>query len=199
MANLPAAAANPLGFGHRLIGRGLHERRFASGAGHPAAAHLRGRRRDHRQKRYWSQTFRATKREAQKALNALVAEVDRGALAPAAKLVGALLDAWLEHIEHLGQSPTTLYGTAGWSPSYRPASRTSRSARSRRSSSTTSIATSAPSAAVSRRRCSASMPCCAAFGQAERWGWVERSPIDRATSPRVHRDEARRRSRRSWR
>lgn len=31
-------------------------------------------------------------------------------MAPAAKSVSALLDAWLEHIEHLGRSPTTLYG-----------------------------------------------------------------------------------------
>lgn len=31
----------------------------------------------------------------------------------------------------------------------------------------------------------------AAFGQAERWGWVERSPIDRASPPRVYRAEVR--------
>lgn len=43
-------------------------------------------------------------------MNALVAEVDRGTVAPTAKTVGALLDAWLEHIENLGRSPTTLYG-----------------------------------------------------------------------------------------
>jgi integrase len=29
----------------------------------------------------------------------------------------------------------------------------------------------------------------AAFAQAVRWGWVDRNPIDRATPPRVHRDE----------
>jgi hypothetical protein len=29
----------------------------------------------------------------------------------------------------------------------------------------------------------------AAFAQAVRWGWADRNPVDRASPPRVHRDE----------
>ena len=61
-------------------------------------------------KRYRTKGFRGAKREAQRALAALVTEVDQGRTAPAAITVQQLLDTWLEHIEHLGRSPTTLYG-----------------------------------------------------------------------------------------
>ena len=62
------------------------------------------------QKHYRTKNVEGTKRDAQRALAALVTEVDKGTVAPAAKTVSALLAAWLEHIEHLGRSPTTLYG-----------------------------------------------------------------------------------------
>lgn len=60
-------------------------------------------------KRYRTRSFRGGKREASRELARLVAEVDGGVVAPARKTVGALLDEWLAHIEHLGRSPSTLY------------------------------------------------------------------------------------------
>ena len=143
-------------------------------------------------KQYRSETFRGTKREAQKALNALVAEVDRGAVAPAAKTVGELLDAWLDHIEHLGRSPTTLHGYRRLIAQLPAGFRNQ------------PLAKVTPKlvddlyrhlGTVGRRRPATVLRFHAllrtAFGQAERWGWIERSPIDRATPPRVHRDEIR--------
>ncbi len=143
-------------------------------------------------KRYRSKSFRDTKREAQKALNALVAEVDRGAVAPAAKTVGALLTAWLEHIEHLGRSPTTLYG-------YRRLIEQLPDGFKKQP-----LGKVTPKlvddlyvhlGTVGRRKPATVLRFHAvlrtAFSQAERWGWIDRSPIDRATPPRVHRKEIR--------
>jgi len=62
------------------------------------------------EKRYRNQYFRGGKREAQRQLAALVTEVDSGVVAPAAKTVATLLEEWLDHIDHLGRVPTTLYG-----------------------------------------------------------------------------------------
>src|SRR4051812_5892541 len=59
---------------------------------------------------YRSRGFRGTKREAQSKLAAFVAEVNAGVVATAPITVKGLFDAWLGHIEHLGRSPTTLYG-----------------------------------------------------------------------------------------
>ena len=142
------------------------------------------------QKRYRNQYFRGGKREAQRQLAALVTEVDTGVVAPAAKTVATLLEEWLDHIEHLGRSPTTLYGyrrLVGQMPEgfmtlplkkvtpkvvddlYRllgqPVDR--------------KPATVLRYHTVLR----------AAFAQAVRWGWMDRNPIDRATPPRVNRDE----------
>jgi integrase len=143
-------------------------------------------------KRYRSKSFRGTKREAQKALTALVAEVDRGTVAPAAKTVGALLTAWLEHIEHLGRSPTTLYG-------YRRLLEQLPDGFKKQP-----LGKVTPKlvddlyvhlGTVGRRKPATVLRFHAvlrtAFGQAERWGWIDRSPIDRATPPRVHRKEIR--------
>ncbi len=143
-------------------------------------------------KQYRSRSFRGTKREAQKALNALVAEVDRGTVAPAAKTVGALLTAWLEHIEHLGRSPTTLYG-------YRrlveqmPAGFKAQPLRRVTPKLVDDLYVHLGT--VGRRKPATVLRFHAvlrtAFGQAERWGWIDRSPLDRVTPPRVHRKEIR--------
>src|SRR3954453_18226836 len=60
-------------------------------------------------KHYRTRMFRGGKRAASKELSKFVAEVDGGVVAPARKTIGALLDEWLAHIEHLGRSPSTLY------------------------------------------------------------------------------------------
>jgi len=60
--------------------------------------------------KYRTKSMRCSKRDAQRALAALVTEVDKGRVAPTGDTVGQLLDAWLEHIETLGRSPRTLQG-----------------------------------------------------------------------------------------
>ena len=59
---------------------------------------------------YRTESFEGTKRQAQSALARLVAEVDAGVVTPATKTVARLLEEWLDHIEHLGRSPSTLFG-----------------------------------------------------------------------------------------
>ena len=143
-------------------------------------------------KRYRTQSFRGSKREAQRALNALVAEVDRGTVAPAAKSVGALLDAWLDHIEHLGRSPTTLYGyrrlVAQLPPGFvaQPLAKVTPMMIDDLYRYLGTVGRRRPATVL---RFHAVLR--AAFAQAERWSWVDRSPIGRATAPRVHRDSVR--------
>jgi integrase len=60
--------------------------------------------------RYRTAGVRGTKREAERALAALVTDVANGKRAPSAETVGTLLDQWLEHLEHQGRSPTTMNG-----------------------------------------------------------------------------------------
>src|SRR5271165_5775397 len=59
-----------------------------------------------------SRTFKGTKAAAQKALAALVAEVERRGGSPTREriTVGELLDRWLDHIESVGKArPKTVY------------------------------------------------------------------------------------------
>ncbi len=111
------------------------------------------------QKRYGTRSFHGTKRQAQKALNGLVAEVDGGVVAPSAKTVAGLLEEWLAHIEHLGRSPSTLFGYRRLVPSSPTTSSRCRSRRSRQRSSTTSTGSSASPRPASRRLCCDSTPC----------------------------------------
>lgn len=136
---------------------------------------------------YRTRTFRGTKRQAQSALSVLVTEVDGGVVQPKKMTVGELLQAWLEHIEHLGRSRSTLVGyrrivrqlpdgflaqpLAKVTPKivddlYRFLSKQ----------------TSRKPATVLRFHTVLR----AAFAQAVRWGWLERNPVARATAPRVH-------------
>lgn len=144
------------------------------------------------QKQYRTKNVEGTKRDAQKALAVLVVEVDKGTVAPAAKTVGALLDAWLEHIERLGRSPTTLFGYRRLVDKLPPGFVSQ------------PLAKVTPKlvddlyvhlGTVGRRKPATVLRfhavLRAAFGQAERWGWVDRSPLDRVTPPRVHRTEIR--------
>lgn len=143
-------------------------------------------------KRYRTRSFRGSKREAQKALNALVSEVDRGTVPPAAKTVGALLDAWLDHIEHLGRSPTTLHGycrlVAQLPPGFvaQPLAKVTPKVVDDLYRYLGTVGRRRPATVL---RFHAVLR--AAFAQAERWSWVDRSPIGRATAPRVHRDSVR--------
>ncbi len=54
-----------------------------------------------------SRTHYGNKREAQRALAALVAQVSEGKITSTAKTLGQLLDSWIEHVEG-SLSPTTV-------------------------------------------------------------------------------------------
>ena len=139
------------------------------------------------QKRYRTKAFRGTKRQAQSALAAMVTEVDGGVVQPKKITVAELLEAWLEHIEHLGRSRSTLVG-------YRRLVRQLPEGFLRQPLAKVtpkivddlyrflSKQTSRKPATVLRFHTVLR----AAFAQAVRWGWLERNPVERATAPRVH-------------
>jgi integrase len=140
--------------------------------------------------RYRTESFEGTKRQAQSELARLVAEVDAGVVTPATKTVATLLEEWLDHIEHLGRSPSTLFG-------YRrlvlqlPDGFLSLPLKKVTPKVVDDLyrflaePVSRKPATVLRFHTVLR----AAFAQAVRWGWVDRNPVDRATPPRVHRDE----------
>ncbi len=142
--------------------------------------------------RYRVRGVRGTKRQAERKLTALVAEVDRGVVAAAAKTVGELLTEWLAHIEHLGRSASTLYNYR------RLVLQLPEGFKSQPMSKVTpklvddlyrhlSIVGKRKPATVVRFHALLR----AAFAQALRWDLIDRNPVDRATAPRVHRDEIR--------
>jgi len=141
-------------------------------------------------KEYRTAVARGTKREAQNALAALVSQVNAGAVKTRSCTVSELIDAWLAHIENVGRSPSTLYN-------YRrvvlqlpdgfkalPLSKVTPKVvddlyRFLAKETGRKPATVLRFHAVLR----------AAFGQAVKWEWIERNPIDRATPPSVQRVE----------
>jgi integrase len=138
-------------------------------------------------KQYRTRTFRGTKRQAQSALAVLVSEVDGGVVEPRKCSVAELLDAWLEHIEDVGRSPSTLYGYRRLVRQLPPGFLAQPLAKV-----TPKVVddlyrflarqTSRKPATVLRFHTVLR----AAFAQAVRWGWLDRNPIERATPPRVH-------------
>ena len=62
------------------------------------------------QKQYRTRTFRGTKRQASSALAVLVTEVDGFVVEPKKCSVRRTARRWLEHIENVGRSPSTLHG-----------------------------------------------------------------------------------------
>jgi integrase len=141
-------------------------------------------------KEYRTQVLRGTKREAQNALATLVTQVNAGVVKTRNCTVSELFDAWLQHIENVGRSPSTLYG-------YRrivlqlpdgfkslPLSKVTPKViddlyRFLAKQTGRKPATVLRFHTVLR----------AAFGQAVKWEWIERNPIDRATPPSVQRVE----------
>ena len=101
--------------------------------------------------------------------------------------VAELLDAWLEHIENVGRSPSTLYGYRRLVRQLPPGFLAQPLAKV-----TPKVVddlyrflarqTSRKPATVLRFHTVLR----AAFAQAVRWGWLDRNPIERATPPRVH-------------
>lgn len=141
-------------------------------------------------KRYRTRAFRGGKREASRELTRLVAEVDGGVITPTRKNVGALLDEWLAHIEHLGRSPSTLYN-------YRLlVEQLPEGFKSQQLAKVTPklidelyrhLGTVGKRKPATVLRFHALLR--AAFAQGVRWGLIDRNPTDRATPPRVNRPE----------
>lgn len=141
-------------------------------------------------KRYRTRYVRGGKRAASKELTRLVAEVDGGGVAPAAKTVAALLEEWLAHIEHLGRSPSTLYNyrrLVEQLPEGFKAQSLSKVTPKLVGDLYRHLGTVGKRKAATVIRFHALLR--AAFAQAVRWGLVDRNPVDRATPPRVNRAE----------
>ena len=151
-----------------------------------AAAGVRGGGPAHRQKQYRPCSGEPSARRSS-ALAVLVTEVDGGVVEPKKCTVAELLDAWLEHIENVGRSPSTLYGYRRLVRQLPPGFLAQPLAKV-----TPKVVddlyrflarqTSRKPATVLRFHTVLR----AAFAQAVRWGWLDRNPIERATPPRVH-------------
>jgi len=142
-------------------------------------------------KRWAYRTFHGGKREAQRALTAMAAEVDRGGRARTTATVGDLLEEWLAHatasfspkcvretrgvldrnlLPFLGSVPLSKLGAADLDRFYRRlAERGGRAGR--------------PLSASTIRRTHGILH--RALGQGVRWGWLGQNPASSASPPRV--------------
>lgn len=136
---------------------------------------------------YIHRDFVGTEAAARKAATRLAVEVEQGLHQHSERhTVAQLLDRWMEHIEGLGRAPTTLVR-------YRSAIRhdiVPRIGQFRIDriqpadiDQFYSGLAKAGLKPVSIRKCHAVLS--AAFNQAIKWGWIERSPIHRASPPSI--------------
>ena len=143
-----------------------------------------------------SRTFRGPKREAELALAKLAVEAVDERVESISHSAGSLIDRWIDHLEVLGRSPKTADG-------YRSLAR----ARLKPALGEIPLRKLNPAqldafyrgliadglAPTTVRHCHAALS--AALRQGVKWGWISRSPAERA-SPRRHRSRGRRSSRR---
>jgi len=137
-----------------------------------------------------SRSVRGGKRDAEILLARLVTEIADGGHQSTDQTVGYLLDRWIEHLEALGRSPSTING-------YRSLIR----ARLRPAFGSMELRRLQPAdldrfyraliadglSPLSVRHCHAALS--TALRQAVKWGWIDRSPTERATPPPVPRSE----------
>lgn len=137
-----------------------------------------------------SRTFRGSRREASAALARLVTEVRDGRYDRTHTTVKVLLDHWLEHLETQGRAAKTIEG-------YRSLVR----ARLEPGLGSIRLDRLTPAdldrfyrallddglSRMSIRHCHAALS--TALRQAVKWGWIERSPADRASPPPVRATE----------
>lgn len=175
-----------LGPGVRRVVKGFMQQR---GSGWELRVFL-GRDPDTGKRRYASKTVRGTKREAQSALAAMVAEVERGTAATSRETVGGLLERWFEHAAP-DFSPKTVRETRGVLDRYLvpdlgsvplaklradDLDRYYRRLRERG-------ATGRPLAPATIKRIHGILR--RALTQGVRWGWIPSNPAAAATPPRV--------------
>ena len=137
-----------------------------------------------------SRTVHGEKRAAEAQLARLATEIDNGAHRGTSESVGYLLDRWAEHLEMLGRSPKTIDG-------YRSIIR----ARLRPALGSVALRRLQPADLDRFYRALSQtgspplgppLPRGALGGacrQAVKWGWIDRSPAERATPPPVPRTE----------
>jgi integrase len=137
-----------------------------------------------------SRIFRGTKRDAEVALARLTLEVVDGNHHGTDQTVGFLLERWIEHLEVLGRTPKTIDG-------YRSLVRS----RLGPGLGPMKLRKLTPAhldtfyrallgdglSPMSVRHCHAALS--AALRQAVKWGWVDRSPAERASPPPVRQSE----------
>lgn len=141
-------------------------------------------------KLYRTKAFRGTKRQAQNELAALVSQVNASVVKTKSCTVAELIDAWLAHIENVGRSPSTLYNYRRvilQLPDGFKALLLSKVTPKVVDDLYRFLAKETGRKPATVLRFHAVLR--AAFGQAVKWEWIERNPIDRATPPSVARVE----------
>ena len=141
--------------------------------------------------RQHARTVRGTLRDAKALRSRVLTEAaDRKVMARADVTFGALLERWLEHLEMLGRSPTTL-------AAYRVIVRCHLRPRlgSKSVSSVTTLDLDRLYTALSRQRAPATVAkvhaaARGALAQAVRWGLIARNPALEASAPPIRRPEA---------
>jgi integrase len=139
-----------------------------------------------------SRVVRGGKRQAQTALSRLATEVAEGRHSGGTQTVGYLLDQWIEHLETLGRTPKTI---DGYRSLVRPRLRPAFGAVPLRRLGVADLdrfyrALLADGLSpIYVRHCHAALS--TALRQAVKWGWIDRSPAERATPPPVPHKEVR--------
>lgn len=142
-------------------------------------------------KRHASRTYSGTRRQAETALSAFVAEVARGVHgAPNTKTVAGLLTAFCDHSENVGKSPTTVAEYRRLAHNLSQGIGHTQLSKLRPSDLDELYAIlgtrgvpggrgALSPASVNRYHDLLKSAC----RQAVKWGWIERNPADRATAP----------------
>jgi integrase len=133
-----------------------------------------------------SRTFRGGKRQAEAALARLSSEVAEGRHAGTGQTVAYLLDQWIEHLEAMGRTPKTVDGYRSLARSRLVPALGSKELRKLKPADLDAFYRALLGKGLSPtyvRHCHAALS--TALRQAVKWGWIERSPAERATPPPV--------------
>jgi integrase len=133
-----------------------------------------------------SRTFRGGKRQAQAALAQLSSEVADGRHAGTGQTVAFLLDQWIEHLEAMGRTAKTVDGYRSLARSRLVPALGTKELRKLKPADLDAFYRALLAKGLSPtyvRHCHAALA--TALRQAVKWGWIERSPADRATPPPV--------------
>ncbi len=139
-----------------------------------------------------SRTFRGSKREAESALARFVTEMAAGAVASTKETLGVLLDRWIDHLEALGRAVKTIDGYRSLARARIGPALGHVELRKLTPSHLDSFYRALLGSGLSPtyvRHCHAALS--TALRQAVKWGWIDRSPAERATPPGVPHNDVR--------